>query len=111
MAIAQQTPVVLLDEPTTFLDIGHQFEVMELLRELNHAHKLTVVIVLHDLNQAARFSDHMMVLSEGHIWREGPPENVLDTDLLRDVFGIQADVHMDSEFQKPYFLPRNRVSH
>lgn len=111
MALAQQTPVVLLDEPTTFLDIGHQFEVMELLRELNLVHGLTVVIVLHDLNQAARFSDHMMVLSEGKIWREGSPDKVIDTSLLRDVFGIQADVHIDSEFNKPYFLPRNRVSH
>ncbi len=109
MALAQQTPLVLLDEPTTFLDIGHQLEVMELLRELNQSHGLTVVIVLHDLNQAARYSDHMIVVHDGRVWREGRPEEVLDAELLYHVFGVQGDVHIDPEFQKPYFLPRHRV--
>lgn len=95
LALAQETPILALDEPTTFLDIGHQFEVLELVRELNATEGLTVTMVLHDLNHAASFSDYMVVLHHGAIVAAGEPWAILTPDLLHDVFGIIASVISD----------------
>lgn len=92
MALAQQPGVLLLDEPTTYLDIGHQLEVLSLLERLNEEHGLTLVIVLQDLNQAARFGRRLLVMHNGEIVADGPPSEVLTTQLLRDVFGVEGDV-------------------
>ncbi|MEM9654185.1 MAG: ABC transporter ATP-binding protein [Actinomycetota bacterium] len=105
LALAQETPVLALDEPTTFLDIGHQWEVLELVRTLNTERDLTVVMVLHDLNHAASFSDHLVVLDKGKVVADGPPWDTLTTDLLRDVFGIEASIIPDPKTDRPLIVP------
>lgn len=92
MAIAQQPRVLLLDEPTTFLDLNHQLEVLDLIRQLNQQHGLTVVMVLHDLNQAARYSHRICALKDGRIYGEGTPEAILTPETLREVFQIEAQI-------------------
>ncbi|WP_168581442.1 ABC transporter ATP-binding protein [Gephyromycinifex aptenodytis] len=92
--LAQQTPLLLLDEPTTYLDINHQLEVMELCSQLNRRGR-TVVTVLHDLNHAARFATHVVAMREGRLVAQGPPAEVLTPDLLAEVFAIEAQVLTD----------------
>jgi iron complex transport system ATP-binding protein len=110
MALAQQTPILILDEPTTFLDLGHQLEVLELLGELNARQGMTVIMVLHELNQAARYSDHMVAVNGGQIWRQGTPDEVLTQELLEVVFGVHAEVRVDSSSGKPYCVPLSRAT-
>ncbi|OJF11314.1 ABC transporter ATP-binding protein [Couchioplanes caeruleus] len=92
MALAQQTDLLLLDEPTTFLDLAHQVEVLDLLRRLNRADGRTVVAVLHDLNQAARYADHVIAMRAGAIVAAGRPADVITAELVRDVFGLDCVV-------------------
>lgn len=92
MALAQQPRVLLLDEPTTFLDLNHQLEVLDLVRYLNQVHGITVVMVLHDLNQAARYAHRLVVLNEGRVVCHGRPADVLTPDTLREVFGVEASI-------------------
>jgi len=92
MVIAQDTDVLLLDEPTTFLDLHHQLEVMDIVRTLRDESEITVVLVLHDIDQAARYADHMVALSDGAIYERGSPEEVVTEDLLAEVFEIEAEV-------------------
>ncbi len=87
MLLAQDTPILLLDEPTTYLDISHQIELMDLLADLN-AQGRTVVAVLHDLNQACRYASHLIAMRDGAIIGEGAPCDIVTTDLVRDIFGI-----------------------
>ena len=108
MALTQQTPILFLDEPTTFLDLGHQLEVLELLQTLNEDSGITIVMVLHELNQAARYSDTMIVMNAGRIWARGSPAEVLTESLLREVFGVDAAVSIDPRFGKPVFIPLGR---
>lgn len=105
LVLAQNTPILLLDEPTTFLDIGHQLEVLELVERLNREQQLTIVLVLHDLNQAARYADRMIVLKKGCIVADGAPIDVLTVDLLADVFRVQAQVTVHVERQCPICVP------
>jgi ABC-type cobalamin/Fe3+-siderophores transport system ATPase subunit len=95
MALAQESPVLLLDEPTTFLDISHQLALMELFAELNRTGGRTIVAVLHDINHAARYAGHLIVMSEGRIVAEGRPVDVLTGPLLAEVFGIDAVIIED----------------
>jgi ABC-type cobalamin/Fe3+-siderophores transport system ATPase subunit len=95
MVLAQQTEIVLLDEPTTFLDIAHQLEVLELARALVTEQGRTVVAVLHDLQQAARYADELVVLSHGRVVAQGTPDGILTRELLADVFGVQARLLRD----------------
>ena len=92
MALAQQPRLLLLDEPTTFLDLAHQLELLDLVRYLNAEHGLTVVMVLHDLNQAARYANRVVVLHEGAVYAEGAPADVLTPETLRAVFGIEGEI-------------------
>jgi iron complex transport system ATP-binding protein len=92
MALAQQPRVLLLDEPTTFLDLNHQLEVLDLIQQLNRQHDLTVVMVLHDLNQAARYSHRICVLKEGRVYGDGTPQQILTPATLREVFQIEGRV-------------------
>lgn len=92
LALAQSTPILLLDEPTTFLDVGHQLEVLTLIQQLNRTQAKTIVLVLHDLNQAARFAERIIALREGHIVADGPPRAVLTPDLLAEVFQVKATI-------------------
>ena len=92
MVLAQEPDVLLLDEPTTYLDLHHQLRVMEVVRQLNRERGVTVCVVLHDLQQAARFADRLVVLDDGQVHARGPPGTVLDEDLLASVFGVEATV-------------------
>jgi iron complex transport system ATP-binding protein len=96
LALAQEPHVLLLDEPTSFLDYYHQLEVMELLAKLNAECQLTILMVMHDLNQVARFSRRVIALKDGRIFRDGPPADVLTPEVLREVFGVHASVFTDS---------------
>ena len=105
LALAQATPWLLLDEPTTFLDIGHQFEVLHLIQRLNRERGITIVMVLHDLGQAARFADRMVVLANGRVHSDGEPASVLTPTMLAEVFGIEARVLHDPESRWPIIVP------
>jgi len=105
MALAQQTDLVLLDEPTTYLDLAHQIEVLDLARTLNQEHGRTVVMVLHDLNLAARYSDHVVAMHDGRIVASGAPAAVITPELLREVFGLDARVIDDPVTGKPLVVP------
>ena len=106
MSLAQKPRILLLDEPTTFLDISFQIEVLELVKELNESLGLTVVMVLHDLNQAARYSDKIVVIDKGMLSSSGSPEEIISNSLLEDVFRIEADIYDDSVNECPYFIPK-----
>ncbi|HEY8481044.1 MAG TPA: ABC transporter ATP-binding protein [Spirillospora sp.] len=88
MTLAQDTDALLLDEPTTFLDLAHQVEILDLLRRLNRDGGRTVVAVLHDLNQACRYADHLVVMKSGRVVAQGRPDEVIDADRLAEVFGL-----------------------
>ncbi|MFE2310041.1 ABC transporter ATP-binding protein [Streptomyces sp. NPDC059411] len=105
MALAQDTDILLLDEPTTFLDIAHQVEVLDLVRRLNHDRGRTVVAVLHDLNQAARYADHLVAMKSGRVVAEGPPSEVVTADLVREVFGLDSMVIPDPVTGSPLIIP------
>ena len=108
MVLAQQTDLLLLDEPTTFLDVSHQVEVLDLLTDLNHTRGTTIVIVLHDLNLAARYADHLIALADGRLFAAGTPTEVLTADCVRSVFGIESRVITDPVSGKPLMLPIGR---
>lgn len=108
MALAQDTAILLLDEPTTFLDLAHQVEVLDLLAELNESQGRTIVMVLHDLNEACRYAHHVVAMREGRIHAEGPPAQVVTADLVRDVFGLDAKVIDDPVTGTPLVVPIGR---
>ena len=105
MALAQETETLLLDEPTTFLDMAHQLEVLELLDRLNREEGRTILMVLHDLNNAARYSHQVIALSRGGVFDAGPPEEVVTPALLREVFGVEAAVLPDPRTGVPLCIP------
>lgn len=108
MALAQQTDLLLLDEPTTFLDVAHQVEVLDLLVDLNRDRGTTIVMVLHDLNLAARYADHLVALAGGRVHSAGSPEEVLTPETVRAVFGIDSRVIPDPTSGRPLMLPLGR---
>lgn len=101
MALAQRPLVMLLDEPTTYLDISHQHEVLELVRELNQGMGMTVVMVLHDLNQASTYSDSIVVVQAGEKAMYGTPNEVMTTDMIRDIYRMDAEVQYVPTETKP----------
>lgn len=107
MALAQQPEVLLLDEPTTFLDICHQFELLELIKKLNREMGITIVMVLHDLNQAARYSEKIIVVKDGEKYMEGIPRDVIKKQVLEEVFNIEVNILEDQDNECPYFIPIN----
>ena len=108
MALAQETDLLLLDEPTTFLDVAHQVEVLDLLVDLNMAQGTTIVMVLHDLNLAARYADHLIAVGDGGIRAEGPPAEVLTEELVKTVFGLSCRIVNDPVSQTPCMVPIGR---
>lgn len=110
MALAQDSAVMLLDEPTTFLDIAHQFEVLSLLRKLNSENAKTIMVVLHDLNQAAAFSDDLVILKAGTILGYGPCENVLTAEIISEAFGINVDFAIDPKTGRKIIIPRSVIA-
>ena len=108
MALAQQTDILLLDEPTTFLDINHQVEILDLLVDLNRSRGTTVVMVLHDLNLAARYADHLVALTDGRVHASGAPDHVLTEGTVRTVFGLSSRIMADPTSGRPIMLPIGR---
>lgn len=108
MTLAQQGGILLLDEPTTYLDLAHQVELLELTRHLIETRGATVVAVLHDLNQAARYGDHLVLLKAGRVHAEGPPAAVLTPENLQEVFGVAVAILTDPETGLPLCIPRRR---
>jgi iron complex transport system ATP-binding protein len=108
MVLAQETEVLLLDEPTTYLDLAHQVEVLDLVTDLNRQRGTTVAIVLHDLNLAARYADHVIVMKGGKIVAEGTSTDVVTEDLVRDVFGLDSRVLPDPISGTPLIIPLGR---
>ncbi|GAA1680522.1 iron-enterobactin transporter ATP-binding protein [Citricoccus zhacaiensis] len=108
VALAQQTPILLLDEPTTYLDLSHQIELLELCLGLNRSTGHTLVAVLHDLNQAARYADHIIAMHGGTVVQTGTPAEVITEALVADVFGLDARVIPDPESGSPLVVPRWR---
>ncbi|WP_078378504.1 ABC transporter ATP-binding protein [Sutcliffiella halmapala] len=107
MALAQETEIIFLDEPTTYLDMAHQLEVLELLQKLNREQERTIVMVLHDLNQAARFADYIIALKDGEIVKAGDCEDVINRDVLKQVFHIDAEIGRDPRTNKPMCITYN----
>ncbi|TAJ47523.1 MAG: ABC transporter ATP-binding protein [Herbiconiux sp.] len=105
MALAQETPLLLLDEPTTYLDITHQVELLELFTRLNRESGRTLVAVLHDLNQAARYATHLIAMRDGHIVAEGAPAEIVTAEMVHEVFGLRCRVIDDPESHTPLVIP------
>jgi len=105
MALAQDTRLLLLDEPTTFLDMSHQIEVLDVLKRLNQEHGRTIVMVLHDLNMAARYSTHMVVIGGGKVLHQGKPWDIMQPKVLATAFGIEATILRDPKSASPICVP------
>ncbi|MEU5498107.1 ABC transporter ATP-binding protein [Streptomyces griseofuscus] len=108
MALAQQTPLLLLDEPTTYLDIQHQIDVLDLCAELHETQGRTLVAVLHDLNHAARYATHLVALRGGEVIAEGAPNDIVTAELVERVFGLKCQVIEDPETGTPLVVPAAR---
>ncbi|KFK87385.1 cobalamin ABC transporter ATPase [Streptomyces sp. JS01] len=108
MAVAQGTPVLLLDEPTTYLDLAHQIDVLDLVVDLNRREGRTIVMVLHDLNQACRYADHVIAMKKGVIVAEGAPADVITAETVEDVFGLRCQVTTDPVSRTPLVIPVGR---
>ena len=108
MVLAQQTPLLLLDEPTTYLDIAHQMDVLDLCADLHHNRGHTLVAVLHDLNHAARYATNLVVMKDGAIVAQGTPSEVVTAGLVEEVFGLPVRVVPDPETETPMIVPVDR---
>jgi iron complex transport system ATP-binding protein len=108
MTLAQGTDVILLDEPTTYLDLTHQIEILDLLYELNERENRTIVMVLHDLNLAARYAHHMIAIHNRKIHAQGKPEEIITRDMIRQVFGLECEITYDPLFGTPLCIPHGK---
>ncbi|MFB9325753.1 ABC transporter ATP-binding protein [Paenibacillus aurantiacus] len=105
MTLAQETPVILLDEPTTYLDLTHQIEVLDLLYDMNERHRHTIVMVLHDINLACRYADHIVAIRKGKVEAQGRPEEVVDAALIESVFQLKCEIMPDPLYGTPMIIP------
>jgi iron complex transport system ATP-binding protein len=108
MALAQETDILLLDEPTTFLDVAHQIEVLDLITDLSLQRGTTIVMVLHDLNLAARYADELIAMKDGRVHAAGAPDQILTSELVEQVFGLSSLVTDDPATGKPMVTPMGR---
>ena len=97
MALAQKPQILLLDEPTTYLDIAHQLEVMNIIRRVNEEFGMTVIMVLHDINHALQYADELVVIKDRKIFAQGTPKKILTIDLIEKVFNVRADIFINSQ--------------
>lgn len=113
MALAQQTDILFLDEPTTFLDITYQIEILDLLTDLNRKKGTTIVMVLHDINLSSRYADHIFALRQGKLLAEGKPDHVITSEWIKDIFGLRCTVVKDPISGSPSVVPigRHHVNH
>ncbi len=105
MALAQDTDILLLDEPTTYLDLAHQIEILDLLFKLNLQQDKTIVMVLHDINQACRYAEHLIALKSGKICAEGEPAKIISAALIKTVFGLKSCIIVDPVSGSPLCIP------
>jgi len=108
-ALCQKPAVLLLDEPTTYLDIAYQLDLMELIQKINQEFKITVVMVLHELNQASRYSDRLVIMKNGQIICDGAPATVINQPVMQAVYGIECEIDQDPIFGKPRIYPIKTV--
>lgn len=108
MSLAQQTGIILLDEPTTFLDLAHQIEILDLLFELNEVEDRTVVMVLHDLNLACRYAHNIVAIQDKKIYAQGRPEDIVTREMVRNVFNLECEIVVDSLFGTPLCIPHGK---
>ena len=108
MVLAQQTPIILLDEPTTYLDIAHQIELLDLCADLNRSRGRTLVAVLHDLNHAFRYADHLVVMKDGDVVAQGAPSQIVTAELIDEVFSLPCRIIDDPESHTPLVVPKVR---
>lgn len=109
MSIAQKPEVLLLDEPTTYLDISHQLDIMELISRINEEEGITIVMVLHDINHAARYSDELVVIKDQNIFEKGDPWTILEGNVLKDVFRVEAEISCDKDTNKPIYYAKKVI--
>ncbi|WP_219834843.1 ABC transporter ATP-binding protein [Paenibacillus sp. R14(2021)] len=105
MTLAQNTPTILLDEPTTYLDMTHQIEILDLLYDLNEQENRTIVMVLHDINLACRYAHHLVAVKDGQIYAQGEPERIVSEPFIRDVFHMECQMTTDPLFGTPLCIP------
>ena len=105
MALAQKTEIILLDEPTTFLDVAHQIEILDLIKDLNASEDVTIIMVLHDINHALSYAHRVYLLKEGLVVKQGLVTEVLKEEILKDVFGVGMDTYKDLRRSVPFLIP------
>ena len=105
MAIAQNTDILFLDEPTSFLDVSHQMDVLHLVEHLNKTYNKTIIMVIHELNEAARFADYLVAMKDGKIQYEGTPHDIFHNEMLKDVFGVDSTIMNDPKTDRPFCIP------
>lgn len=110
LVLAQDTDILLLDEPTTYLDIAYQVEILDCLAMLNRTKKTTIVAILHDINLSIRYADHIFAMKRGRLIAEGEPRDIITTDLMKDVYGMESDIITDPATGDPYVIPRSIAS-
>lgn len=108
MALAQETDILFLDEPTTFLDITYQVEILDLLTDLNRRRQTTIVMVLHDINLSARYADHIFAMHSGRLIAQGSPEEVITRELVKEVFQLDCRIIRDPVSDSPFLIPKGR---
>lgn len=108
MALAQQTDILFLDEPTTYLDITYQIEILDLLTDLNRKYGTTIVMVLHDINLSARYADYIFVMKSGNLVAEGTPDEVITRELIKEAFSLECDIIADPVSHSPFLVPKGR---
>lgn len=108
MALAQQTDILLLDEPTTYLDITYQIEILDLLTDLNRKRGTTIVMVLHDINLSARYADYIFAVKKGNLIAQGKPSDIISEELIKQVFGLDCAVIKDPVSGSPFIVPKGR---
>jgi len=105
LALAQQTDILFLDEPTTYLDIAYQIEILDLLKELNRIKQTTIVMVLHDINLSSKYADYIFAMKNGHLIKEGTPEEIITSDTINEIYGIHSLVISDPLSKSPLVIP------
>ncbi|MCR8645607.1 ABC transporter ATP-binding protein [Paenibacillus sp. N1-5-1-14] len=108
MTLAQETPILLLDEPTTYLDMTHQIELLDFLFDLNRTKQRTIVMVLHDLNLACRYADHLVAIHNKTVALQGAPEEIVTTQMVQEIFGMEAMISQDPLFGTPLCIPKGK---